>query len=155
MEQVQFRRAEAADMAAIMAMQRETFHGEQAIPLKDIEAFLAMNPQSWIAEQGGALVGTASAWHEQGQLHWGRFIVSKPLRGQHIGTQLAAYSFTQLFSQNADVIFMEARETTVSIVCKMGGTVIGKARPFYKGTVTPVVLKKDDFTYPAAGSPCI
>ena len=40
---------------------------------------------------------------------------------------------------------MEARDTTVAIVGKMGGTVAGEPVPFYKGTVTPVWLTKEAF----------
>lgn len=37
---------------------------------------------------------------------------------------------------------MEAREITAKMVCKMGGQMVGEPRPFYAGTVTPVILKK-------------
>ena len=40
---------------------------------------------------------------------------------------------------------MEAREATVAIICRLGGRVVGKPVAFYKGTVTPVRLHRDDY----------
>jgi hypothetical protein len=40
---------------------------------------------------------------------------------------------------------MDARDITAKIICKMGGKIIGKSIPFYEGTVTPIVLYKNDF----------
>ena len=42
-------------------------------------------------------------------------------------------------------IHMTARDTTVKIVCDMGGEITGESYPFYGGNVTPVVLKKENF----------
>lgn len=145
MESLRYRKARTEDMEAVMALQTAVFHGEQLIPRDAVEAFLAMEPQCWVAELDGVIVGTAAAWHEGGQLHWGRFIVTKALRGRHIGTKLAAFTFAELFSQGIDSIFMEARDTTVAIVGKMGGTVAGEPVPFYKGTVTPVWITRAAF----------
>lgn len=124
-------------METVMALQTAVFHGEQLIPLDAVEAFLAMEPQCWVAELDGVIVGTAAAWHEGGQLHWGRFIVTKALRGRHIGTKLAAFTFAELFAQGIDSIFMEARDTTVAIVGKMGGTVAGEPSPSTKARSRP------------------
>lgn len=129
------RKARPDDMDAIIALQIDVFHKEQLIPLDIVTAFTTMNPQCWVAELDGVIVGTAAAWHEGGQLHWGR----------HIGTKLVAFTFAELFAQGIDSIFMEARNTTVAIVGKMGGTVAGNPVPFYKGTVTPVWLTKEAF----------
>ena len=41
-----------------------------------------------------------------------------------------------------DSIRMDARETTVRIVCGMGGRIVGEPAAFYRGTVTPVVLER-------------
>ena len=130
MESLRYRKARTEDMEAVMALQTAVFHGEQLIPRDAVEAFLAMEPQCWVAELDGVIVGTAAAWHEGGQLHWGRFIVTKALRGRHIGTKLAAFTFAELFAQGIDSIFMEARDTTVAIVGKMGGTVAGEPVPY-------------------------
>jgi len=58
---------------------------------------------------------------------------------------LAEFSFHDLFSQQGESIYMDAREAAVKIVRKIGGKIIGKATPFYEVTVTPVVLHKEDF----------
>lgn len=92
------RKARPDDMDAIIALQIDVFHKEQLIPLDIVTAFTTMNPQCWVAELDGVIVGTAAAWHEGGQLHWGRFIVTKALRGRHIGTKLAAFTFAELFA---------------------------------------------------------
>lgn len=148
MNALQLRPARPHDREAMMALQIDVFYGEQHIPRDIVTAFAALRPQCWVAELNGAIVGTAAAWYEGRQLHWGRFTVAKPLRGQHIGTRLAAYSFADLFAQGADSIFMEARDITAAMVCAMGGTIVGKTVPFYKGTVTPVVLTKERFRQP-------
>lgn len=48
-------------------------------------------------------------------------------------------------SDHFEEIYMEAREVTVAIICRLGGQVAGKPVPFYKGTVTPVRLHRDDY----------
>ena len=47
--------------------------------------------------------------------------------------------------QNVDEIHMTARDTTVKIVCDMGGKITGEPQSFYEGNVTPVVLKRENF----------
>ena len=42
-------------------------------------------------------------------------------------------------------IHMTARDTTVKIVCDMGGEVTGEPYAFYAGNVTPVVLKRGNY----------
>ncbi|MCC0643376.1 MULTISPECIES: hypothetical protein [unclassified Clostridioides] len=37
---------------------------------------------------------------------------------------------------------MEARDTTVKIICSLGGIVTGKAEDFYDEPVTPITLQK-------------
>ena len=145
MESLRYRKARTEDMETVMALLTAVFHGEQLIPLDAVEAFLAMAPQCWVAELDGVIVGSAAAWQDGGQLHWGRLIVTMALRGRHIGTKLAAFTFAELFAQGIDSIFMEARDTTVAIVGKMGGTVAGEPVPFYKGTVTPVWITRAAF----------
>lgn len=73
-------------------------------------------------------------------MHWRRFVVLPSLRGQKIGPKLARYSFEDLFEQNVDEIHMTARDTTVKIVCDMGGKITGEPQSFYEGNVTPVYL---------------
>jgi len=128
-----------------MQLQTDIFHGEQKIPCDVISLFTAKAPQCWVAELGNSIVGAAAAWKENDQIHWGRFVTDQNYRGQRIGTRLAEFSFDDLFSQQVESIYMDARETAVKIVCKMGGEIVGEAIPFYEGTVTPVVLHKTDF----------
>lgn len=76
----------------------------------------------------GAVRGGA-AWQEGSETHWGRFVVLPAFRGRHIGSRLARFSFDDLFAMGVDRIHMDARETTVRIVCGMGGRIVGRARP--------------------------
>ena len=64
---------------------------------------------------------------------------------EKLGPKLARYSFEDLFGQNVDKIYMTARDTTVKIVCDMGGEIIGEPQSFYEGNVTPVVLKRENY----------
>ena len=50
MESLRYRKARTEDMETVMALQTAVFHGEQLIPLDAVEAFLAMEPQCWVAE---------------------------------------------------------------------------------------------------------
>lgn len=48
-------------------------------------------------------------------------------------------------AEENDEIHMTARDTTVKIVCEMGGKITGEPYPFYAGNVTPVILKKKNY----------
>ena len=50
-----------------------------------------------------------------------------------------------LFANGIDEIHMTARDSTVKIVCDMGGKIVGEPYKFYDGNVTPIVLRKDNF----------
>ena len=145
MEQVIFRRARAEELPQIMAMQMDVFHGEQEIPAADVVRFTENDPVCWCAVADGSICGCAAAWKEGNEVHWGRFIVLSALRGQRIGTGLARHSFADLFRGGAEELHMEARDAAVKIICTMGGEIAGEPRPFYRGNVTPVVLKKEKF----------
>lgn len=145
MENIVFRKASERDIPRILELQRTVFNGEQNIPAGEIPAFLARKPQCWCAVCGDQIVGTVAAWKEDGVMHWGRFVTSPDYRGRHIGQRIARLSFDELFAQGVQEIHMEAREITTRIVCKMGGKITGEPRPFYVGTITPVVLKKSDY----------
>lgn len=60
----------------------------------------------------------------------------------HWVAAVARFSFDDLFAMGVDRIHMDARETTVRIVCGMGGRIVGEPAAFYRGTVTPVVLER-------------
>ena len=145
LENIVFRRATERDISQILELQRRVFSGEQNIPAGEIPAFLAKKPQCWCAVCGGQIVGTAAAWKEGGSVHWGRFATDPDYRGRHIGRRIAQLSFDELFTQGIDEIYMEAREITAGMVCRMGGRIIGEPQPFYVGTVTPVTLRKEDY----------
>ena len=146
-EKMTFRRATKYEMPRILAMQSDVFSGEQGIPCDDVDKFLAEKPLCWCAESGGKIYAAVASWQENAETHWGRFVVFPAVRGQHIGTKLAKFSFDDIFCSDSKVeeIFMEARDATVKIVCKMGGKITGEPRKFYKGNVTPVVLKKSEY----------
>ena len=140
-----FRRAYADEIEKIIILQSNIFHIEQGIPEDDVAEFLSRNPICWCVELNGDIIGTAIAWKENDIVHWGRFVVIPSMRGQKIGPKLARYSFADLFDQGVKEIHMTARDTTVKIVCGMGGEVVGEPQSFYNGNVTPVVLKKENF----------
>jgi predicted GNAT family N-acyltransferase len=108
---------------------------------------MAKEPVCWCAEspKDGKIYAAVAAWKENGETHWGRFVVFPAARGHHLGTELARTSFDDLFDMGVDKVYMDARDATVKIVCGMGGRVVGESYKFYEGNVTPVVLEKKDY----------
>ena len=152
MSELVIRKANLTDMGEIEKLLVAVFAGEQGFPADDVACLDGTNHQWWCAaldgeSADGQIVGAVASWETDGETHWGRFAVNPRWRGQHIGTRLAAQSFHDLFSQGVEVIHMTAREQTVKIVCGMGGKVTGAAEPFFKGTVTPVVIEKGEFVW--------
>ena len=147
MDDLIFRQARKDEMPRILAMQADIFHGEQGIPADDIDTFLAKKPICWCAKSkiDGKIYAATAAWQEDNETHWGRFVVFPAARGKHIGTKLAKVSFDELFDMGIEKIYMDARDTTVRIVCGMGGHITGESYKFYEGNVTPVVLEKRDY----------
>lgn len=145
MENVVFRRATVEEMPRIIQMQSDVFSGEQGIPSEELDVFMEKSPICWCAEKDGKIYAAVAAWKEKGKIHWGRFVTFPAVRGQHLGTELARCSFDDLFSDDVEEIYMDARDATVKIVCRMGGKIIGKPYKFYKGNVTPVLLTKSDY----------
>lgn len=140
MDKIIMRKAISLDMADINQLQLDIFKGEQKIPAEMIPLSTDNAPQWWCVLYGSTIIGTVAAWKDKHQMHWGRFAVNPQYRGLHIGTKLARFSLEDLFNQGIEEIYMDARETTVKIICRMGGKIIGSPVPFYDGTVTPVVL---------------
>ena len=144
---IEIKRAMLQDMEAILELQVSVFEGEQKIPSELIcspgDNFL----QWWCALEETNIVGAVAAWHENGQVHWGRFAVDPKCRGHQIGTRLARFSLEDLFSRGFDEIYMEAREVTVKIICGMGGTVAGEPTKFYEGTITPVTVTRNNYFF--------
>lgn len=145
METIIYRGAREDDLPQILDLQTRIFNGEQKIPAGEVGEFLAKKPMLWCALKDGIVVGAAAAWKEGEVLHWGRFVTERSHRGKHIGTKIAQLSFDELFSRGYDEVHMEAREATVRMVLKMGGRIAGEPAPFYEGTVTPVVLRREDY----------
>lgn len=145
MDNLNFRRATDDEIPRIVAMQSDILHGEQGNPVDDIDAFLAKEPVCWCAEADGIIYAATAAWQEGNETHWGRFVVFPAARGKHIGTKLAKTSFDDLFDLGVERIYMDARDTTVKIVCGMGERIIGESYKFYEGNVTPVMLEKKNY----------
>ena len=153
-----FRRAKEDEIPQIIALQTEVFSGEQDIPEEMIDSFLSSRPTCWVAEQDGRIVGTISAWEEEEEVHLGRFAVLPALRGQKIGSALLHHAVEDLFRHGTAAIHVEARDSAAKLVRRMGGRDTGEPFPFYRGTVTPMVLEKEAyrnlpiFTHQSAGN---
>ncbi len=145
MDNLILRKAYIKDMEEILQLQIDVFEGEQRIPSELIPLPEEKSPLWWCALIGNTIVGAVAAWKEDNQIHWGRFATRQNYRGLHIGTKLARYSLEDLFSQQIEEIYMDARDATVKIICNMGGEIIGKPIEFYDGTVTPIVLIEKEF----------
>ena len=115
------RRAEQAEMQAVLAFAAKIFADEQQIPRE-------MN-----------------VYREGGRWHMGRITVAPSLRGQHRGTFLMKSVLTEVFTQGVDEIFLEARDATVHILRGFGAQIAGEPFTFYRGRVTPILLKRADF----------
>lgn len=137
------RRAEEKDMEEIMELQIATFTGEQEIPADLIWLPQESRPQWWGAFCGEKLMGAVASWKEDGFQLAGRFAVVPGSRGLGLGKKLAEKAFDDLFAQGVEEIYMEARDVSVHIVQAMGGEIIGPAFDFYRGTVTPMKIRRE------------
>ena len=143
---VTIRKAAAADMGAVMELLESIFEGEQDIPRQMLAVPESQKPEWWCAELDGRVVGTVALYlMEDGHWHMGRFVLSGELRGQHVATRLLYFAMDDVFSRDIDIIYTESRDATVHILEKMGGVVVGEPRAFFKGAVTPVNLRKEDY----------
>ncbi len=132
-------------MDRIMKLQISIFEGEQRIPAEIIPIAEEMHPQWWCALLQETVVGAVAAWEEKGTIHWGRFVMDPDYRGLHIGTRLAKFSLDDLFSQGIEEIHLEAREATVKLSAAWVEKLWGRRPTFMRGTVTPLVLYKQDY----------
>ena len=144
MKDLILRKATSLDLKEILQLQVDVFNAEQKIPASMIPLPAENSPRWWCALMDTTIVGAVAAWEYNSQVHWGRFVIMHSYRGLHIGTRLARFSLDDLFSQEIQEIYMDARDTTVKIICSMGGKIIGQPTEFY-GTVTPVVISKKDY----------
>lgn len=140
-----FRKAKKKDFPQIIDLQTKIFNGEQKIPSEAISAFLSKKPQCWCAVFNDMIIGAVAAWKEDNVVHWGRFVTDPDHKGNRIGSKIVQLSFDDLFADGVYEIYMEAREVTANIVCKMGGEIVGEPQPFYVGTVIPVILRKSNY----------
>lgn len=145
MDEIKFRRASAEELPRIIAMETDIFSGEQGIPGDDVGKLFDGTNVCWCAETDGKIYGAVAAWRESDKLHCGRFVVFPAARGLHIGTRLAKFSFDDIFGGETDIVYIDARDATVKIVCSMGGKIVGEPYEFYGENVTPVVLEKKQY----------
>ncbi|MGN0659810.1 MAG: GNAT family N-acetyltransferase [Emergencia sp.] len=144
MENIVLRRAEESDMNEIMEFQVQVFTGEQDIP-EDIVLAAGKECLWWVAADEDTIAGILASWVEDGQRHMGRFAVRPAYRGRHIGTALTRYALDDLFAQGEDCFYVEARDATVRIISAFGAKAVGEPFEFYKGTVTPMILCREDY----------
>ena len=145
MSQVILRKAVAAEMAEIIQFETTVFTGEQGIPSDMIVLPPERKPQWWCAADGKRVIGTVASFEEDGKMHMGRFAVRPDCRGQRIGPRLVRYAMEDLFAQGVVEIHMEARDVTVKILCELGGEITGKPFAFYRGMVTLMIMRRENF----------
>jgi len=146
METLRCQRAKEQDMEAILDLLAEVFEGEQGIP-RALNPIGAEKKPRWrcVKTAAGEIAAVCAVYEEDGAAHMGRIAVKKELRRQGVGRALIRFALEEEFAAQVQEVRMEAREITVAIVKELGGAVIGEAAPFYKGTVTPVRIRKTDF----------
>ncbi len=137
--------ASDTDMDAVMQLNAQIFEGEQNIPQEMNFIPAEKQPQWWCMEQDGELVGTAAIYREGEQWHMGRITIASKLRGQHKGTFLLKSVLTEVFAQDVDNLFLEARDATVHILNGFGAEIVGEPFAFYRGNVTPILLTRTAF----------
>jgi len=130
--------------AEIDSLIRDTFSGEQNIPPQLIPLSADIQQQWWLARSGEYVLGAVAAWKQEGEWHWGRFVVDNRFRGLGIGKALARYSLSQIL-QETNELYIEARDTTANIVKELGGEVLGNKFDFYGMPVTPMRLTQAQF----------
>lgn len=139
------RRVEKHEMQAVMEKVYGVFSSEQGIPKELIPISEEYKPQWWGVFQGHQMVGTAAAYVENGQQHMGRITVDRELRGRRIGSKLIEAVLAELFEQGAQEVLLDARRTTVNIILRLGGEIVGNAHDFYGAPCTPVAITKKQF----------
>ena len=137
------RQASAADMAEIMTLVEQVFSDEQNIPRDLIPIPAEREPRWWYIRQEGRIAATVALYRDGEEWHMGRLAVAPGLRGGHIATQLLEVAIPAAFATGINVIRTDCRDTTVHILQKFGGEIAGKTEVFFKGNITPVVLKRE------------
>ena len=145
MDNTVIREASDQDMKGIMELIISVFNGEQTIPTELIPIPDELTPRWWCADENGVITGSIALYQEHGEWHLGRFAVSPNRRGTSLGSRLFETAVQDIFQSGIEVLYCEARDTTVHIILKHGGRIIGEAVPFFKGNVTPMFISKDSF----------
>lgn len=130
----------------------DTFCTGQNIPPGLLPVAPEHESKWWIARSGELLLGVAASWRVDGIWHWGRFAVDSKYRRLGVGQRLALASLRELLVDSDEVI-IEARETTVKIISRLGGKTSGPPVDFYGAPVTPMRLVKDEFAAACASLP--
>ena len=141
------------DMAGIMALVTRTFAHEQGIPEEMIPIPAEKEPHWWCIRQDDNITAAVALYREGKEWHMGRLAVAPGLRGGHIATQLLETAIPAVFAMGIDTIYTDSRDTTVHILQKFGGEVAGETGVFFNGSITPVVLKRENLParfHPAA-----
>ena len=68
---------------------------------------LDKQPHWFCVEEGEKLIGTIAFFKEDDGWHAGRLALEPAYRGQHIGTRLVSYSFSEMFNKGVEEIIME------------------------------------------------
>ncbi len=139
------RRVGKHEMQAVMEKVCGVFSSEQGIPMELIPVGEEYSPQWWGAFQDHRLIGTAAVYVEKGQYHMGRITVDRELRGQRIGSALIEAVLADLFGQDVQEVFLDARRTTVNIILRLGGEIVGEEHDFYGEPCTPIAITKAQF----------
>lgn len=144
MSDITYRKAHTNETDHILELMADIFTGEQGIPREDVIAFIDKDPVIWCAVKVSIICGAVAAWKENGETHWGRFVISADMRGKHIGINLAKHSLEDIFKYGTEKIIIEARDSTTKIIRSLGGIITGDPFIFYSSNVTPLVLYKEN-----------
>lgn len=144
-DSVVFEKARQEDLKRVEELHHQGFHVEQGIPEQSIGDFLVREPTIWVARCGGQVAGTIASWREDGVTHLGRLVTDPAFRRMGIGTGLIGTALAELFERGTEEVFSEARDISVKILCAMGGKTVGESRPFFVGSITPVLVRREDF----------
>ncbi|MCX2745621.1 GNAT family N-acetyltransferase [Mangrovivirga sp. M17] len=121
------------------------FNVEQNIPVEMIP--INSNKIYWwgIIGLNQEILGVAATWLEKDNWHWGRFSIHPKIRGRGLGRKLAMVSLIETFELDIEYVTIEAREATIALIEKFGGTICGKTTHFFSENITPMKLERKKF----------
>ncbi len=138
------RKAYKEDMKEIQSLVDSVFE-EQGIPKEWNPIPEEQHPQWYCMEKNGRIVATAAVLQEKGQWRLGRIAVVNAERGNHLGTLLLQYLLKDVFSMEIDVLYSEARDTTVHILKKYGAEITGERQWFISDFITPLRITRTKY----------